>query len=592
MLPLRPSPLLLHLLATLSLVSAPLLAQDVLLEVRGESAGEFRGSLVNSAGDVDGDGTMDLLVYRRSPEEAGVDVVELFSGATATRLHAWTFPGFSGPRGSMTGLGDVDGDGTPDIGFGYRSVHEAAARIVSGATFEVLYEHPGVPSGGSVLVQSPIAVRGVGDVNGDGFADYVIGDAEWALPGSPAVGHVRGFSGRTGSQIYAVPGPGAGPAGSVEGFGGQVVTVGDVDGDGRQDWLALEDRGSGVSLHSGVDGSLIHLHDEPGFESIAAVGRWDADPVPDYAVGQPQWGLGQGRAWIYSGATGDLLKRVVPTIGGNMANTMAGVDVDGDGRSELVLSGGVGQLQVLDRDGNPLGQNRAGNGPFEREPFRLAFVQPGDVDGDGAQDLLVGGIAGFHGPGTGGAQILSLVGDCDGDGILDVLEVDAGAPDCNGNRIPDGCDIASGSSQDTDGDGVPDECGGFFGIGLCAATPNSTGLVARLDAWGGTSIAQGTMTLGVWQAPAHQPGLFVLGAPDIPGVPFGQGTLCLDQPLRFPPVALNALGAAGIDLDFGAYPASGIQPGAAVGFQFWFRDPAAGSGAFDLSELGIGTMAP
>lgn len=32
--------------------------------------------------------------------------------------------------------------------------------------------------------------------------------------------------------------------------------------------------------------------------------------------------------------------------------------------------------------------------------------------------------------------------------------------DCNGNRVPDACDIASGRSADADGDGVPDECGG------------------------------------------------------------------------------------------------------------------------------------
>jgi hypothetical protein len=31
--------------------------------------------------------------------------------------------------------------------------------------------------------------------------------------------------------------------------------------------------------------------------------------------------------------------------------------------------------------------------------------------------------------------------------------------DCNGNGVPDACDIADGTSVDADGDGVPDECG-------------------------------------------------------------------------------------------------------------------------------------
>jgi hypothetical protein len=49
--------------------------------------------------------------------------------------------------------------------------------------------------------------------------------------------------------------------------------------------------------------------------------------------------------------------------------------------------------------------------------------------------------------------------DCDGDGVLDTVAIDAGlVPDCNRTRIPDSCDIALGISVDLNGDGVPDEC--------------------------------------------------------------------------------------------------------------------------------------
>jgi hypothetical protein len=46
-----------------------------------------------------------------------------------------------------------------------------------------------------------------------------------------------------------------------------------------------------------------------------------------------------------------------------------------------------------------------------------------------------------------------LSDDCDGNGVPDECD-----PDCNGNGIPDGCDILDGTSQDCNGDGTPDEC--------------------------------------------------------------------------------------------------------------------------------------
>jgi len=43
--------------------------------------------------------------------------------------------------------------------------------------------------------------------------------------------------------------------------------------------------------------------------------------------------------------------------------------------------------------------------------------------------------------------------DCDGNGVPDQCD-----PDCNGNGVPDACDIAAGTSQDCQPDGIPDEC--------------------------------------------------------------------------------------------------------------------------------------
>lgn len=65
--------------------------------------------------------------------------------------------------------------------------------------------------------------------------------------------------------------------------------------------------------------------------------------------------------------------------------------------------------------------------------------------------------------------------DCNGDGVLDYFDIqegtsqdcdgnlvpdecDVAAVDCNANQVPDACDIQSGSSLDVDHDGIPDEC--------------------------------------------------------------------------------------------------------------------------------------
>jgi len=78
--------------------------------------------------------------------------------------------------------------------------------------------------------------------------------------------------------------------------------------------------------------------------------------------------------------------------------------------------------------------------------------------------------------------------DCNGNGIPDECEVDDGsAADCNGNGVPDECDIAHGFSWDADGDGVPDEC-----TEECPEDVDGDGVVDVLDllavlsSWGDT----------------------------------------------------------------------------------------------------------
>ncbi len=81
-----------------------------------------------------------------------------------------------------------------------------------------------------------------------------------------------------------------------------------------------------------------------------------------------------------------------------------------------------------------------------------------------SDDGFIYALGGYHGTlGTDTAEKLDTTppadGDCNGNGIPDDCDIDGGCSgDCNGNGVPDECDIADGTSRDVNTNGVPDEC--------------------------------------------------------------------------------------------------------------------------------------
>ncbi len=132
-------------------------------------------------------------------------------------------------------------------------------------------------------------------------------------------------------------------------------------------------------------------------------------------------------------------------------------------------------------------------GPLETRPPECARA---DLDGDGEVDLedyqlmqdayveCAEGSPDCNGNGVPDFCELegSIATDCDENGVLDECDVILdGVPDCNNNFYPDVCDIADGASVDLDEDGVPDECQGFSDCNL-----NGIGDVFDIEA--GTSL--------------------------------------------------------------------------------------------------------
>ena len=125
----------------------------------------------------------------------------------------------------------------------------------------------------------------------------------------------------------------------------------------------------------------------------------------------------------------------------------------------------------------------------------------------------------------------------------------------------------------------------------CIGSSNSTGFPATLY-WSGTpSVTGGDFTLLAQSALPNQFGLFYYG-PVQTQVPFGHGFRCVGAGLLGifrlnPPIQCDAFGDGQRTLDWGSAPeGSGpgeIRPGETWNFQFWYRDPAAGSPGFNLT---------
>src|SRR6185295_15556233 len=136
------------------------------------SAGEGLGISVAGPGDLDGDGYPDLVLGAYLSDLNGKDsgAVHVVSGRTGLLIHAPLRGASAGDRFglSVTGPGDLDRDGVPDIIAGSPpKAPGGSVTVYSGRTFSVLHTF-GSEGVGDSFGQS---VEAAGDVNADGFPD-------------------------------------------------------------------------------------------------------------------------------------------------------------------------------------------------------------------------------------------------------------------------------------------------------------------------------------------------------------------------------------------------------------------------------------
>lgn len=263
----------------------------------GTQSGSNFGYSVAAAGDIDLDGIPDVVIG--APKSAPKGVVHLFSGATGGSLTVWSGGSEAKSFGTaVTGLGDIDHDGRPDVAVTNPNGAPVAEVRSSktGLTLYALTNPATVGLGGNIAA--------VGDLDGDGSTEFAAGVVSFFCP----VGQVEVHSPALGKRLFLWSGFGA-----SDNFGHAVASARDVDGDGVSDVVvgstevacspssALPQNGR-VEVFSGKTGAMIFRHRGAGGgfgSSVAGIGDQNGDSLGDLLVGAVSAGA-TGEARIYA----------------------------------------------------------------------------------------------------------------------------------------------------------------------------------------------------------------------------------------------------------------------------------------------------
>jgi hypothetical protein len=311
----------------------------------GKSIAPTSGGSSGSTGGTTGGSTGSSTMTITGPTASKLIAIAANSGGSprvivndaATGASRFSFTAYdSGFRGGVrVAIGDVTGDGIDDIITAPGAGGGPHIKVIDGSTGQVVR---------SFFAYASTFTNGVfvaaGDVDGDGHADIITGAGAGGGP------HVRVFSGATGAELagfFAYP---------SSFLGGVDVAAGDINGDGHADIITGAGPGGGplVRVFNGVDMSNVasfypYSSRFTGGVSVAA-GDIDGDGRADIITGA---GAGGGpHVQVFSGANLAILQSFFAygmDFSGGVC--VACADQDGDGRADLLLSGGPGAAKSI-----------------------------------------------------------------------------------------------------------------------------------------------------------------------------------------------------------------------------------------------------
>ncbi len=391
-------------IATLFVVTNAFGQFTSLHQINGTSGNFQLGTSVASVGDINGDGYSDFIIGAVDAYDGSIGAAFVYSGVDGLLLYQKNGSVTNEHFGfSVASAGDVNGDGKPDFIVGAPDIVYGVGRsayVCSGADGSLLFQKIG--AAGDLFGYS---VAGIGDLNGDGSPEFIVGAPGASPNGLGNAGSVYIYSGADGSVLYQKDGIAV-----QDNLGRSVASVDDLNGDGVPDfiigaWLASPSgltRAGSVFAYSGVDGTLLFQKDGTATgdrlgSSVASAGDVNGDGKSDFIIGA-KFASGVGSAYVYSGVDGSLLYQVYGNHNGaEMGGAVASAgDVNGDGKADFIVGscgcncyGDFGTAFIYSGADGSLLYQKVVNSQY-CEFTGLSVASAGDINGDGRADFIFG----------------------------------------------------------------------------------------------------------------------------------------------------------------------------------------------------------